>query len=255
MSDVYGIQAVRSVLRETPDRARRLYIQRGRRDARISELVALAREAGVRYQAMEAQWFRRRAGEVAHQGALLECHEAALAGLDDLLQRWDSFGPEPLLLIVDGVTDPRNLGACLRCASGAGVDAVLLPKHHSAPLSAVALKTAQGGVEDLYLVEVTNLVRAMKKLQERDVWIVGTEGDAPNAYTQIRAQGPLALVIGGEEKGMRRLTREQCDEHVHIPMRGSVSSLNVSVAAGIVLYEALRQRSITAGETSVDKPA
>lgn len=243
MSDVFGIQAVRSVLRENPDRARRLYIQRGRRDARMSELIGLARDAGVRHQAMDAQWFRRRLADAAHQGVVLECHEVAMASLDDLLQRWESFGPQPLLLILDGVTDPRNLGACLRSASGAGVDAVLLPKRHSAPLSAVALKTAQGGVEDLFMVEVTNLARAMKALSERQVWIVGTDGDAPHAYTQVRSDGPLALVMGGEEKGMRRLTREHCDELLHIPMQGSVSSLNVSVATGVVLYEIIRQRA------------
>ena len=242
MSDVFGIQAVRSVLREDPDRARRLYIQRGRRDARVSELIGLARDAGVRHQAMDSQWFRRRLGDAAHQGVLLECHEVSLASMEDLMQRWDSFGAEPLILILDGVTDPRNFGACLRSASGAGVDAVLVPKRNSAPLSAVALKTAQGGVEDLFIVEVTNLARAMKALSEQQVWIVGTDGDAPEAYTEMSGAGPVAIVMGSEEKGMRRLTREHCDQLVHIPMQGSVTSLNVSVATGILLYEARRQR-------------
>jgi 23S rRNA (guanosine2251-2'-O)-methyltransferase len=244
MSDVFGIQAVRSVLREDPDRARRLYIQRGRRDARVSELISLARDAGVRHQATEPQWFRRRLGDAAHQGVLLECHEVSLAGMEDLLQRWDSLGAAPLLLILDGVTDPRNFGACLRSASGAGVDAVVIPKRNSAPLSAVALKTAQGGVEDLFIVEVTNLARAMKTLREHQVWIVGTDGDAPSAYTEMSCDGPLAIVMGSEDKGLRRLTREHCDQLVHIPMHGSVTSLNVSVATGVLLYEARRQRLV-----------
>ena len=242
MSDVFGIQAARSVLRQDPERARRLYVQRGRRDARMSELIALARDAGIRHQAMDAQWFRRRVGDAAHQGVVLECHEVALAGMDDLLERWQNLGPEPLVLILDGITDPRNFGACLRSASGAGVDAVIVPKRKSAPLSAVALKTAQGGVEDLLIVEVTNLVRAMQTLRELRVWIVGTDGEATMNYTDMRCDGPLAIVMGSEEKGLRRLTREHCDQLVQIPMRGSVASLNVSVAAGVLLYEALRQR-------------
>jgi 23S rRNA (guanosine2251-2'-O)-methyltransferase len=242
MSDVFGIQAVRSVLRQDPDRARRLYVQRGRRDARMSELIGLARDAGIRHQAMDAQWFRRRLGDAVHQGVVLECHEVALAGMDDLLQRWPALGPEPLVLILDGITDPRNFGACLRSASGAGVDVVIVPKRKNAPLSAVALKTAQGGVEDLLIVEVTNLARAMQQLRELQVWIVGTDGDAPMNYTQMRCDGPLAIVMGSEEKGLRRLTRENCDQLVQIPMLGSVASLNVSVAAGVMLYEVLRQR-------------
>ena len=242
MSDVFGIQAVRSVLRQDPDRARRLYVQRGRRDARMSELIGLARDAGIRHQAMDAQWFRRRLGDAVHQGVVLECHEVALGGMDDLLQRWPALGPEPLVLILDGITDPRNFGACLRSASGAGVDVVIVPKRKNAPLSAVALKTAQGGVEDLLIVEVTNLARTMQQLRELQVWIVGTDGDAPMKYSEMRCDGPLAIVMGSEEKGLRRLTRENCDQLVQIPMLGSVASLNVSVAAGVMLYEVLRQR-------------
>jgi len=242
MSDVIGFQAVRSVLRENSERARRLYVQRGRRDGRMSELIGLARAAGLRHQTMDAQWFRRRVGEAVHQGVLLECHEAALADFETMLAQWDSFGPQPLLLLLDGITDPRNYGACLRSASGAGVDVVIVPKHKTAPLSAVALKTAQGGSEDLLIVEVTNLARAMNALRDLQVWIVGTDGDAPTEFRQMQAEGPLAIVMGGEEKGLRRLTREQCDQLVHIPMQGSVSSLNVSVATAVVLYEAQRQR-------------
>ena len=242
MSDVIGIQAVRAVLRSSPEQARNLFILRGRRDARVNELIALAKEAGVRHQSMDNQWFRRRAAEQAHQGVLLECHERALAREQTLFEQWPSFGPAPLLLVLDGVTDPRNFGACLRSANAAGVSAVIVPKRNSAPLNPVALKTAQGGAEDLLIVEVTNLARFLKSLAERRVWIVGADGSAPTPYTAVDANGPLALVMGSEGKGLRRLTKEHCDQLVRIPMQGSVSSLNVSVATGVILFEMLRQR-------------
>jgi 23S rRNA (guanosine2251-2'-O)-methyltransferase len=242
MSDVVGIQAVRAVLRESPQRARALFVLRGRRDARINELIDMAKRAGVRHQSVDGVWFRRRAGDTSHQGVLLETHELSLAKEADLFARWDTLGPQPLLLVLDGITDPRNFGACLRSASGAGVDAVIVPKRNSAPLSPVALKTAQGGAEDLFIVEVTNLARTLKALAERGVWIIGTDGEATAQYTQMDANSAVALVMGSEDKGMRRLTRELCDQVVFIPMQGSVASLNVSVAAGIMLYEVRRQR-------------
>ena len=242
MSDVFGIQAVRAVLNDNPGRARNLYVQRGRRDARTNELITLAKAAGVRFQSREAAWFRQRAGDAAHQGALLECHDLEVADEATLMARWEALGPAPLLLVLDGITDPRNLGACLRSANGAGVAAVILPKRNSAPLSPVALKTAQGGAEDLLIVEVTNLARTLKSLQQRGVWVVGADGDAEVSYSELGASGPTALVVGSEGKGMRRLTRERCDQLVRIPMRGAVSSLNVSVATGILLYEIQRQR-------------
>jgi len=243
VSDVIGIQAVRAVLTESPERARSLYLQRGRRDARMNELIALAKAAGVRHQAMDGQWFRRRAGEAAHQGALLECHELALASEQELFERWAQLGPRPLLLILDGVTDPRNFGACLRSANGAGVDAVIVPKRRSAPLSPVAMKTAQGGAEDLFIVEVTNLARTIAALQARNVWVVGADGEASFTYSEIDGSGALAIVLGSEGKGLRRLTKERCDQLVKIPMLGSVASLNVSVATGVILFEVQRQRA------------
>jgi len=242
VSDVVGIQAVRAVLRESPQRARALFIQRGRRDARVNELIALAQAGGVRHQSVENQWFRRRADDTTHQGVLLECHELSMARESDLFERLPSFGAQPLLLVLDGVTDPRNFGACLRSASGVGVDAVIVPKRNSAPLSPVALKAAQGGAEDLFIVEVTNLARTLKSLAEHNIWIIGTDGDAPMSYTEVDVGAGIAVVVGSEDKGLRRLTREHCDQLVSIPMRGSVSSLNVSVATGVVLFEVLRRR-------------
>jgi 23S rRNA (guanosine2251-2'-O)-methyltransferase len=246
LSDVIGIQAVRAVLREAPQRARSLFVQAGRRDARVNELIALAQDAGVRHQSVDQQWFRRRADDTAHQGVLLECHELSMASERELFERLPEFGAQPLLLVLDGVTDPRNFGACLRSASGAGVDAVIVPKRNSAPLSAVALKTAQGGAEDLFIVEVTNLARMLKALAEQNIWIIGTDGEAAMSYTDVDVGGGIAVVVGSEDKGLRRLTKERCDQLVSIPMRGSVASLNVSVATAVLLFEVQRRRSATA---------
>ncbi len=242
MSDVFGIQAVRAVLRESSDRARCLYLLRGRRDARINELIDLAKSAGVRHQAVDNIWFRRRVQAAAHQGVILECHEIALTGEAEFYQNWDTLPTAPLILLLDGLTDPRNLGACLRTANAAGVDAVLLPKRKSAPLSAVALKTAQGGAEGLQIVEITNVARALKQLQQRTMWVIGADGDADTSYLDMDAKSGTVLVMGSEGKGLRRLTKENCDQLVQIPMRGHVSSLNVSVATGVLLFEVCRQR-------------
>jgi len=246
MSDVFGIQPARALLRDSPQRARALYTLQGRRDARVNELISLAKEAGIRHQSMDGTWFRRRAADTAHQGVLLECHELALSREQDLFDAWDRFKTPPLFLILDGVTDPRNFGACLRSANAAGVDAVIVPKRNSAPLSPVALKTAQGGAENLLIVEVVNLARFMKQLMQRNVWIIGADGEAQHAYTEVDARDGLALVMGSEGKGLRRLTKEHCDQLVHIPMQGSVSSLNVSVATGVLLFEIQRQRLASA---------
>lgn len=242
MSDAVGFQAARAVLKDTPERARCLFVQRGRRDARVSELIGLAKAAGVRFRSVDPGWFNKQDGELNHQGIWLQCQELALQDERAFFDAWEQLPAEPLLLILDGITDPRNLGACIRTADGAGVDAVLLPKRRSAPITEVVLRVAQGGAENLRLVEVTNLARTMRQLQDRGVWLVGTDDTADQAYTQLRADGPMALVMGSEDKGMRRLTREHCDALVSIPMAGAVSSLNVSVACGVVLYEWHRQR-------------
>lgn len=242
MSDVLGIQAVRAVLRESPGLARNLFILHGRRDARVNELIDMAKREGVRHQSMDNAWFRRRAGDVAHQGVLLECAERALAKEPELMSHLSGLSHDALILVLDGVTDPRNFGACLRSASGAGVDAVIVPKRNSAPLSPVTLKTAQGAVEDLLIVEVTNLARTLKSLAQMGIWIVGTDDEADMVYSDFDAHCALAVVMGSEGKGLRRLTKDLCDQLVNIPMAGSVASLNVSVATGIVLYEVVRQR-------------
>lgn len=241
MTDVIGIQAVRSVLTDDAERARCLYIQRGKRHGRISELIALAKAGGVRYQSVEPAFFSRRLEEGAHQGVLLETHGVTMRDEAALLAHVQDLDA-PLLLVLDGITDPRNLGACLRSANAAGVHAVVLPRRNSAPLNAVALKTAQGGVESLFIAEVTNLSRTLKALKKLNIWLVGADGEADTPYDGVDFKAATAVILGSEGKGLRRLTREECDYLVSIPMLGSVSSLNVSVACGVLLFEVLRQR-------------
>ena len=242
MDEVIGIQAVRAALRDTPSLARNLYVIKGRRDARFNELIGMARESGVRYRVMDGAWFERRDIEGAHQGVLLECHTRQLADEKTLQQRWAELGPTPVILVLDSITDPRNLGACLRTANAAAVDVVIVPKRNSAPLSAVAMKTAQGGAEDLFIVQVTNLARTLAWLKEQGVWLFGTDANGDEVWQSLDSSSAIALGMGGEGRGLRRLTRSLCDKLVSIPMLGKVESLNVSVATGILLYEVVRQR-------------
>lgn len=242
MDEVIGIQAVRAALRDTPTLARNLYLMKGRRDARFNELIGMARESGVRYQVMDEAWFKRRDIGGAHQGVLLECHARRLADENTLQQRWTELGPTPLILVLDSITDPRNLGACLRTANAAAVDVVIVPKRNSAPLSAVAMKTAQGGAEDLFIVQVTNLSRTLTWLKKQGVWLFGADADGDEVWQSLDSASATALVMGSEGRGLRRLTRSLCDKLVSIPMLGKVESLNVSVATGVLLYEAVRQR-------------
>ncbi|MDA1074610.1 MAG: 23S rRNA (guanosine(2251)-2'-O)-methyltransferase RlmB [Proteobacteria bacterium] len=245
MSYIHGLHAVTALLEGSPDRVRALYVQNGRRDQRIGRLMTLAQVSGIRFQVVDRRWLDSRA-EGPHQGVVADCHELRVAQEADLELHWPLLPTPLLLLVLDGVTDPRNLGACLRSANAAGVQVVLLPKRNSAPLSAVALKAAAGAAEDLFIVEVTNLARRLAWLKEQGVWIIGADGQAEHAHTEPDFSGSVALVMGGEEKGMRRLTREHCDELVRIPMAGAVESLNVSVATAVILFEIARKRSLQA---------
>ncbi len=241
MSQVYGVHAVAALLERDPERVRVLHVQRGRRDRRMAELVAAARERGIRVELAERAWLDRRA-QGRHQGVLADCQALAPADEKTLERLWPDL-PEPrLVLVLDGVTDPRNLGACLRSANAAGVQAVLLPRRRSAPLNEAALKTAAGGAEGLLLVEVANLARRLEWLKERGVWVIGADGDAETPWSEADFGASCAIVLGSEGEGMRALTRKLCDQTVRIPMSGTVASLNVSVAAGILLFEAVRQR-------------
>lgn len=241
MSQVFGIHAVAALLDEDPERVRSVHVQRGRRDARMAALVDQARSRGIRVETVERAWLDRRC-DGSHQGVLAICHVLAPLTEKAFEARFDTLDPPYLMLVLDGVTDPRNLGACLRSASAAGVQAVLLPRRRSAPLSDVALKTAAGGAEGLLIVEVANLVRRLEWLKARGVWVVGAAGDAELPWHGADLASSCAIVLGSEGGGMRDLTRRCCDVLVSIPMHGRVSSLNVSVAAGVLLFEAVRQR-------------
>ena len=245
MSDVIGIQAIRAVLRESPERGKCLHILNGRRHARVNELIALAKEAEIRFQTVPSSFFSRRvdaASGAAHQGVLLECRALPTSSEAELMKHLSELTHPALVLVLDGITDPRNLGACLRSANAAGVDAVVVPKRQSAPINEVALKTAQGGAETLFIVEVTNLARTLTAMKEQGLWLVGADEDADQIYTTPDMTVPTVILMGSEGAGLRRLTRELCDYLVAIPMAGAVASLNVSVACGVVLYEVIRQR-------------
>lgn len=242
MSQVAGLHAVAALLAESPDRVRVLHVQRGRRDTRMSEVISAARASGIRVEFAERQWLDSRV-DGRHQGVIADCHDLALADEKALEARLAEIERPLLLLVLDGITDPRNLGACLRSANAAGVDAVLLPRRNSAPLNEAALKAAAGGAEGLLIVEVANLARRLELLKDQGVWVIGADGEGEAAWTDADFKVNCAIVMGSEGEGMRALTRKLCDQVVRIPMVGTVPSLNVSVAAGILLFEAVRQRS------------
>ncbi|MCK9531393.1 MAG: 23S rRNA (guanosine(2251)-2'-O)-methyltransferase RlmB [Gammaproteobacteria bacterium] len=238
---VYGLHAVESVLR-TPGRVREAWLDEGRRDQRLRGLAAQLQDAGVPHA-----WVRReRLDELAcgerHQGAVARVRPAQSLNESHLEQLLVQLQEPAFLLVLDGVQDPHNLGACLRSADAAGVHAVIAPRDRACGLTATVRKVAVGAAETVPFVQVTNLARTLRMLRDNGVRIVGTAGETETSLFQADLTGPLALVLGAEEKGLRRLTREHCDQLVRIPMRGSVESLNVSVATGISLFEALRQR-------------
>lgn len=242
LEKIYGVHAVEALLRHHPKRVKQVWLAEGRNDPRVQNLLALAGEARVAVGQCERRemdaWV-----EGVHQGVVADVSPSQVWGeamLEELLDRAE--GP-PLLLVLDGVTDPHNLGACLRTADAAGALAVIVPKDKSATLNATVRKVACGAAEVIPLVAVTNLARSLEKLQQRGLWVVGTAGEAEQEIYEHDLTGPTVLIMGAEGKGMRRLTREHCDYLVKLPMAGSVSSLNVSVATGVCLFEALRQRS------------
>ena len=241
MERVVGIHAVRSVLRDVATSPRCLYVSQGRRDARINELIGLSRDRQVRYQVVPKDWFAKKDLEVNHQGVLLEMQSIKLMNERDFKDWFEQGDLSRLILIVDGMTDPRNLGACLRSANAAGVDAVLLPKRRIAPVGSTVMKVAQGGFEELTIAEIGNLARTLKWLQEKEVWIIGADAAGESIWESDIDNRSVALVVGDEGKGLRRLTKELCDEMVSIPMFGTVESLNVSVATGILLFELRRK--------------
>lgn len=242
LSPVSGIHSVRSALKFGPAGVGELWLDRARRDRRLAELAEAARQAGIRIRQVTAAELDQAGQGTNHQGALAWVRSPTARPQQDLDAVLDGIGGSPLLLLLDAVQDPHNLGACLRTADAVGVHAVIAPKDRSAGLTPVVSKVASGAAERVPFIQVTNLVRAMERLKERGIWLVGTAGEAESELYDRDLTGPLGLIMGGEGEGLRRLTRERCDALVRLPMLGRVESLNVSVAAGICLYEALRQR-------------
>jgi 23S rRNA (guanosine2251-2'-O)-methyltransferase len=238
---LFGFHAVGVRLKTAPQSVIEVYYEPTRRDARMRQFLERVREANVRLIEADGLRLAKLAGSAGHQGVAARVQVLEQAhSLDDLLDQVE--GP-PLLLVLDGVTDPHNLGACLRVADGAGAHAVIAPKDHAVGINATVAKVASGAAETVPYFMVTNLARTLGELKERSIWCVGASDDAPQSLHQADMKGPIALVLGAEGTGLRQLTRKTCDALVSIPMRGAVESLNVSVASGICLYEALRQRS------------
>jgi 23S rRNA (guanosine2251-2'-O)-methyltransferase len=241
---LFGFHAVTVRLKTAPQSIVELHLDAERRDQRMRQFVERAKEAGVRLIESDNERLHKLCGTHRHQGVVAKVLPVPQArSLDDLL---DAVEGPSLLLVLDGVTDPHNLGACLRVADGAGAHAVIAPKDHAVGINATVAKVASGAAETVPYFMVTNLARTLNELKERNIWIVGTSDDAPGTLYQADLKGPAALVLGAEGAGMRQLTRKTCDALVSLPMLGAVESLNVSVASGICLYEAVRQRQAAA---------
>jgi 23S rRNA (guanosine2251-2'-O)-methyltransferase len=240
MAVLYGFHAVTVRLKVAPDSVAEVHVDMQRRDARMRDLVARAQAAGATLVDSDEHRLAQLAGSPRHQGVVARVTALpARHSLDDVL---DAVQGPPLVLALDGVTDPHNLGACLRVADGAGAHAVIAPKDHAVGLNATVAKVASGAAESVPYLMVTNLARALNELKERDIAIVGLSDDADASVYDLDLTGPTAFVLGAEGTGMRQLTRKTCDRLVRIPMVGAVESLNVSVAAAVCLYEARRQR-------------
>ncbi|MBH9575529.1 MULTISPECIES: 23S rRNA (guanosine(2251)-2'-O)-methyltransferase RlmB [Inhella] len=242
-SVLFGFHALSTRLKIAPASIELILFDASRRDARMKGLLARAAEAGIKVAETEPLQLDRLARTDRHQGVVAKVEALKQQhSLDDLLDEVQARGEQPLLLVLDGVTDPHNLGACLRVADGAGAHAVIAPRDHAVGLNATVAKVASGAAESVPYLMVTNLARTLGELKERDIVCVGTSDQAESSIYAAPLAGPLAWVLGAEGKGLRQLTAKTCDRLVSIPMRGAVESLNVSVAAGICLYESLRQR-------------
>lgn len=241
---VFGIHALTALVERAPERMLELFVAKGREDDKVHYIVNQARRFGISVQFVQRKVLDDKAQSPQHQGVLARVQAAPTLNegdLDQLLQTTE----QPFLLVLDGVTDPHNLGAVLRTADAAGVDGVIVTKDKAVSLNATVRKVACGAAEVVPLFQVTNLARTLRELQDNHVWVIGTAGEAEQVIYEVNMPAAVALVMGAEGSGMRRLTRETCDELIKLPMLGSVSSLNVSVATGICLYEIMRQRQLS----------
>ncbi len=238
---LFGFHAITVRMKTAPKSIIELHVETNRRDARMRSFADRAREAGVKIVETDGERLAKMAGSPRHQGVVARVEAVQMPhSLDEVVENIE--GP-PLLLVLDGVTDPHNLGACLRVADGAGAHAVVAPKDHAVGVNATVAKVASGAAETVPYLMVTNLARTLTELKEYDIRIIGTSDDAEHTLYDLDLTGPVAFVLGAEGDGMRQLTRKTCDELVRIPMSGAVESLNVSVASAVCLYEALRQRT------------
>ena len=241
---IVGINPVDGALRNDATRVRELLVENGQRNARVLELAERARTLNIPVRHRPREELERHAGEARHQGIVARYEAAPAAHESDLADLLARDSERTLVLVLDGVTDPHNLGACLRSAAAAGITAVVVPKDRAVGLTPVVRRAAAGGAERVPFIAVTNLARTLRELKDAGVWITGLAGDTDRSLYAIDFTGPVAIVLGGEGEGMRRLTRESCDFVASIPMPGGMESLNVSVATGVALFEALRQRSV-----------
>ncbi len=239
---IFGLHAVEAALKYQAQDVEQIWLDSQRRDARIKTIASLAKKSNVRINKVSRDYLQEHFGDQRHQGVVAST-VAGKAGNDIDLQQILQQQQQPFLLVLDGVQDPHNLGACLRSADAAGVHAVIVPRDRAAGLTATVRKVASGAAESVPLIQVTNLARTLRELKDAGVWLVGLAGESDQDLYATDLKGPLAVVMGAEGEGMRRLTKEHCDFLVRIPMAGIVSSLNVSVATGICLFEVVRQRA------------
>jgi 23S rRNA (guanosine2251-2'-O)-methyltransferase len=241
---IFGLHAIQAALDVKETRVQELWIADERDDVRITDIIKAAQKHGIRPQKVDRDVLDEMVPEGRHQGGVARCRPLGNLDEADLFRLLDNLNEAPFLLILDGVQDPHNLGACMRTAEAAGAHAVIAPKDRASAITATALKVSSGAAERLPFVQVTNLARVLRELKDQGVWLVGTSGDSQETLFDADLKGPLAIILGAEGRGIRRLTREHCDQVIYIPMLGGAESLNVSVAAGVCLFEAVRQRNL-----------
>ena len=239
---IFGFHSIEAMLNSNPELILNVFVQNGRRDRRMQDLLTKLENQKIKYSSTDKNILDRLAKGELHHGVLAEIALPTLPGQDKLIEHIKHYSINPLILILDSIQDPRNLGACLRNANAAGVDCVVVNKDRSAPINALVHKTSAGAINQINIFQVTNLARTIKELQKNGIWVLGLDGLSNNSLYKANLCEPIALVMGSEGKGLRRLVKTSCDELVSIPMMGNVESLNVSVATGIALFESRRQR-------------
>ncbi len=239
---IYGFHSIESLLNTNPESILKVNIQAGRRDARVNNLIETLSDFRIPFSELEKTQIDRISKGETHQGVISEVILPPLLSEDSLIKSINNFPDSPLILILDSIQDPRNLGACLRSANAAGVSHVIINKDGSAPINALVHKTSAGAINSLQIFHVTNLSRTIRSIQEKGIWVIGLDGESLSKIYDVNLTDPIAIVMGAEGKGIRQLIKKTCDQLVTIPMSGNIESLNVSVATGIALFESKRQR-------------